>query len=453
MDISISITGKDYDFLRRHLLGRAPYEEAGILLAGLCTTKDLIELLVREVVPVPGDAYLTSGGMYLEIDPEFLAPLIKRCRLEGFSFILTHSHPFSSSVSFSGIDDAGEVRLFEKIQQRVPNVPHGAIVMGHDSVSARVRLPGQHYSQPIDLFKIVGDKITKLHLQNSKSWCESDQLDRYSRQVLVFGEHGQRLLKDMSVAVVGVGGIGSQVYEQLVRLGVRDVIPVDDDVIEESNLTRVVGSSCSDIGRPKVQVIRDLGLRINSDLKGEPLKGSVLHASVAMKLRGVDVIFCCTDNRRSRVVVNRMAHQYLIPLIDTGVDIQPDPTEARKIRRIGGRVMLVYPDGPCLGCLGILTPQLIQAEIEGELPSYVQGQNIAAPSVISLNGTVASLAVTEFLNLVTGFAQRDTRAYLVYDGMNGLVKTCALLPIGDCQLCAEVKALGDRVPLPCELDK
>ena len=453
MDICISITGKDYDFLRRHLLSRSPCEEAGILLAGLCTTEDLIELLVREVVPVPGDAYLTRGGMYLEIDPEFLALLIKRCRLEGFSLILAHSHPFSSSVSFSGIDDAGEKRLFEKIQQRVPNVPHGAIVMGHDGVNARVWLPGQHYSQPVDLFKIVGNKITKLHLQNSKSWPESDEPDRYSRQVLVFGEHGQRLLKDMSVAVVGVGGIGSQVYEQLVRLGVQAVIPVDEDILEESNLTRNVGSSRSDIGRPKVQVIHELGLRINSDLKSEPLRGSILYASVGRKLRGVDVIFCCTDNLRSRVVVNRMAHQYLIPLIDTGVDIQPDPTEARKIRRIGGRVMLVYPDGPCLGCLGILTPQLIQAEIEGELPSYVQGQNIAAPSVISLNGTVASLAVTEFLNLVTGFAQRGTRTYLVYDGMNGLVKACALLAVEDCQLCAEVKALGDKVPLPCELDK
>jgi len=303
------------------------------------------------------------------------------------------------------------------------------------------------------LFKVVGDKITKLYLQNSKSWPESGQVDRYSRQVLAFGEHGQRLLGDMSVAVVGVGGIGSQVYEQLVRLGVRAVMPVDDDVIEESNLTRVVGSSPSDIGRPKVQVMHELGLRINSHLKSGPLRGSVLHASVAMKLRGVDVIFCCTDNLRSRVVVNRMAHQYFIPVIDTGVDIQPDPIEARRIRRIGGRVMLVYPDGPCLGCLGILAPQLIQAEIEGELPSYVQGQNIAAPSVISFNGTVASLAITEFLNLVTGFAQRDTRTYLVYDGMNGLVKTCALLSVGDCQLCSEVKALGDRVPLPCKLDK
>ncbi len=453
MNISISVTRKDYDSLEGHLLGRTPYEEAAILLAGLCTTQNLIELLVREVVPVTVDGYLTMGGMYLEIDPEFLAPLIKRCRLEGFSFILAHSHPFSSSVSFSGIDDAGEERLFEKIQQRVPNIPHGAIVMGHDSINARVWLPGQHYSQPVDLFKIVGDKITKLHLQNSKSWPEPDELDRYSRQVLVFGEHGQRLLKDMSVAVVGVGGIGSQVYEQLVRLGVGVVVPVDNDVIEKSNLTRVVGSSHSDIGRPKVEVMHELGLRINPDLGGEPLRGSVLHASVAMKLRGVDVIFCCTDNLRSRVVVNRMVHQYLIPLIDTGVDIQPDPTDARKIRRIGGRLMLVYPDGPCLGCLGILTPQYIQAEIEGESPSYVQGQNIAAPSVISLNGTVASLAVTEFLNLVTGFAQRGTRTYLVYDGMNGLVRACASLPVGDCQLCSEVRALGDKVPLPCELGK
>lgn len=453
MKISISMTGKDYDSLRRHLLSRAPYEEAAILLAGLYATDDRIGLLIREVMPVPVDAFLTKGGMYLEIDPEFLAPLVKRCRLEQFCFILAHSHPFSGSVGFSGIDDAGEVRLFEKIQQRVPSMPHAAIVMGQDSVDARVWLPAQHYSQPVSLFKVVGDRITKLYLLNSKSRAGSSRVERYSRQVLAFGEEGQRLIQNVSVAVVGVGGIGSQVYEQLVRLGVRAIVPVDDDIIEESNLTRIVGSSHSDTGRPKVQVMQELGLRVNSKLKVEPLEGSVLHASVAMKLRGVDVIFCCTDNLRSRVVLNRMAHQYLIPLIDTGVDIQPDPNKPGGITRIGGRVMLIYPDGPCLGCLGILEPKLLQAEIEGKLPSYVQGQNIAAPSVISLNGTVASLAVTEFLNLVTGFVQRSTRTYLVYDGMNGLVKACALLPVSDCHLCTEVKALGDRVPLPCELDK
>jgi len=404
--VSISLTGEDYDSLRTHLLSSAPYEEAAILLAGLCTTQDLMELLVREVVPVPKDGYLIKGGLYLEIDPEFLAPLIKRCRVEGFCFVLAHSHPFSGRVSFSGIDDAGEASLFERILRRVPDMPHGAIVMGHDSVAARVWLPTQDCSKPVHLLKVAGSRITKSYLTDCLSGSGSGGADRYSRQVLVFGERGQQLLRDMKVAIVGVGGIGSQVYEQLVRLGVGCVIPVDGDVIEDSNLTRVMGSSRSDIGRPKVQVMRELGLKINPDLKGEPLRGSVLHASVAMKLRGIDVIFSCTDNLRSRMVLNRMAHQYLLPLIDTGVDIQPDPSDAGQTRRIGGRVMLVYPDGPCLACLGILAPQLIRREIEGRLPSYVQGQTILTPSVVSLNGVIASLAVTEFLNLVTGFARR-----------------------------------------------
>lgn len=57
------------------------------------------------------------------------------------------------------------------------------------------------------------------------------------------------------MAVIGCGGTGSSVAEQLVRLGVRYLTMIDPDHVSQSNLTRVYGSTASDVGRPKCQVL------------------------------------------------------------------------------------------------------------------------------------------------------------------------------------------------------
>jgi hypothetical protein len=106
------------------------------------------------------------------------------------------------------------------------------------------------------------------------------------------------------------------------------------------------------------------------------------------------------------------------------------------------------PDGPCLACMGIITPERLQRESEES--GYVSGQQVPNPSVISLNGVVASLAVTEFLDLLTGFERRkDPLTYQVYDILKGVVWREKLAPTTSCSLCREVKALGDNIALPC----
>ena len=108
---TLVFTDADLETLRSHVLrnvGGNGDEEAAIVLAGACHLGDEIRLLVREVVPVPSAALLHQGPGGLEVDPAFLATYLKQCRSEGLSFILAHSHPFSTGrVAFSGIDDGG----------------------------------------------------------------------------------------------------------------------------------------------------------------------------------------------------------------------------------------------------------------------------------------------------------------------------------------------------------
>lgn len=458
----ITFTKSNYERLRKHLLkGICADEEAAVLLAGINETTEKIELLVKEINEVP-DVYLfTKGKAGLTINPDFLSIHIKRCRHENLSFILAHSHPFSrDSVQFSWIDDYGETQLFPKIQKRAPNGNHAALVFGQNSISGRVWLRGGSHSSKIDEFKIVSDRLEKIGLFTNNLLRKENSGDKtYSRQVLAFTDKGQKKLENVNVGIVGLGGIGSQVFQQLSHLGVENFILIDDDIIEKSDLSRVAGSTYEDVisGLPKVEIMKRLGKFINNNINAECVIGDVNHKSVAMRLRNTDVVFCCTDNMSSRMVINRIAHQYLIPFFDLGIDIQP--TKDGKIRRIGGHIVLISPDNHCLDCLGFIDHKLLSYEMANNRirisNPYIQGSdNSHAPSVISLNGAIASMTITEFIHFTTGCMDRQSeKRYQVYDGVNGLFKLIQMKKINECKVCKEILALGDLAELPCQLDK
>jgi len=460
MKTNIIFTQNDFDVLRDHLLrGQNADEEAAFLTAGTSQTSEGLKLLVREVIPIPDDAFIFKGPAGLTFSPEFISQVVKKCRYEKLSIILAHSHPFSGShVSFSGIDDHGEAELFPKIQQRVPDQHHGALVFGQSSIAGRIWMRGQPSSTPLDSVGVIGDSLQIYPCSYRTNAGRYEIRETYQRQVLAFKKEGQKLLEQVTVGIVGLGGVGSHVFQQLVHLGVKKFILIDSDAVEESNRSRIVGTRSEDSVRKvnKIEVMGRLGRDINPGVRVIEIPGTVFHNSVAVQLRNADVIFCCTDTMVSRMVLNRMAFQYMLPVIDMGIDIQLG--NGGGIHRIGGRVMVVSPDGPCLECMAIIDHDLLTRETatpdEIQHNPYIQNVDEPAPSVITLNGVVASIATTEFLNLITGCLGRPHgKIYHVYDGRKGIVRNVQMRPITGCQLCKDVKALGDSTPLPCILNK
>ena len=444
----ITFTKEDFEAAYSHLL-RGEDEEAAFFIGGLSQTAERLNLLVREVIPVSEEGFIKKGRAHLTIAPEFMAPIIKRARLDNLCVISAHSHPFSDGGSaFSFIDDYGDDLLMPKIQGRVPNRPHATMVFGRSSLDARVWELGKMESVKVDAVRVIGETIRDIIPTNARQ-SDSEELGAmHNRQILAFGELGQKKIHSTKVAVVGLGGIGSLVLQQLVHLGVRELIIVDDDVVEESNRSRIVGSRPEDSvkRRSKVEVMERLGHEINPSIKTRTIKDSVNNINATLALRDADVIFCCTDNLSSRLVLNRFASQYFIPVIDMGIDIQAK--EEGKIRTAGGRVTVLLPDLPCLSCMGLLNPQALAAETSDQ--GYVSGMNITNPSVISLDGVVASLAVTEFVNLLTGFERRkQPSTYQVYDVLQGAIWRESMEAPEKCGVCGEVKGLGDNVELPC----
>jgi molybdopterin/thiamine biosynthesis adenylyltransferase len=146
----------------------------------------------------------------------------------------------------------------------------------------------------------------------------------------MFGTIGQRELADCRVAILGLGGIGSLVAEYLARLGVGHFCLVDDDLVEGSNLSRIVGASMLDARKKasKVSVAKRMILKANGRAKIQLITDDIAKESVARKLTSCDYLFLAADSMRARLVFNALVHQYLIPGVQLGSKIRSDPQGA-----------------------------------------------------------------------------------------------------------------------------
>ncbi|MCA1706610.1 MAG: ThiF family adenylyltransferase [Actinobacteria bacterium] len=263
------------------------------------------------------------------------------------------------------------------------------------------------------------------------------------RQVRFLGEEGQQRLRRLKVGVVGAGGNGAPIVMQLAHLGVGEIVTVDPDIVESSNRNRVPEARPDDDGEvAKVDVAKRYASRVRPETAvlavAEPIE------ETWELLRDCDVIFGGTDDLSSRLVLNRLATQYFVPLIDTGVEIE---VVKGNVRTIASRVSVIRPGEKCLEALGFTSEEAARQELSiRRRPAYVQDE--PAASAMPANLLVASVGGIEFLKLVHGLLGGSrTDRYFAYLGRSGELRACEATG-GDCDLCDEFAGLGDARPLP-----
>lgn len=391
--------------------------------------------------PSPDD-YQDRTRIRVELRPDVVAKAAQRSRRTGESIIFVHSHPFPHNA-FSAIDDAGEKRLADFLAQRTPGVIHAALLVTPEAFVARILGTETELG-------VVG--VGKQIIWGRAGVGAETQDEHYDRQIRMFGHEGQARLKHVRVGIVGLGGTGTVVLEQLAHLGVEDFLLIDPDRVESTNLNRLVGANPADVGRPKVDVARDLVSRINPRANVETVIGSILLDRYAKRLAEVDFIFSCTDSHGSRAVLNQLAYQYLVPMIDMGVVIA---ASQKKITHVIGRTQMLAPGLGCLLCGNLLSPEAIRVDLltdfERQADPYVVGFREPAPAVISLNSTMSSLAVTMFLGAVVGIP--SAARLLNYDAMVGTLRRAMITPLSTCIVCSNEGALAQATawPLPARL--
>ncbi len=146
------------------------------------------------------------------------------------------------------------------------------------------------------------------------------ELERYDRQIMIFGEDGQERLKSSKVAVVGVGGLGSPVAYYLAAAGVN-LLLVDDQSPELSNLNRQLLHWEEDVGkRPKALSAKWKLERFNSDIEIETYTGRLDETNIDDVLENVDILVDCLDNFETRYLLDEYAHRKRIPLVHAAVE-------------------------------------------------------------------------------------------------------------------------------------
>lgn len=163
--------------------------------------------------------------------------------------------------------------------------------------------------------------------------------EKYSRQIILkeVGKKGQEKLGKSKVAIVGVGALGTVAAELLTRAGVGKLILIDRDVVEESNLQRQMLFTDKDVGKSKALIAGEKLNAINPEVEVKSYAVPLNSENISL-LKNADLILDCTDNLKTRFLINDFCRKNKISWIYASAI------------RTEGYVLPIFPHGACLRC-------------------------------------------------------------------------------------------------------
>jgi hypothetical protein len=210
------------------------------------------------------------------------------------------------------------------------------------------------------------------------------------------------------VGIVGLGGGGSHVVQQLAHIGIGRFVLVDPDTISLTNLNRLVGGTLADVeaNLPKIEIAERIIRSLNQDAG---ISKHQCHWQEALEaLKDCDVIIGGLDSVRAKDELDAFTRRFLIPYIDMGMDVHETSPSSYLV---AGQVVLTGPGQPCLRCLGVVTDDALLQEAKN------YGAAGGKPQVVWPNGALASGAVGLLMQLVTPWNENPIEsAFLEYDG-------------------------------------
>jgi tRNA A37 threonylcarbamoyladenosine dehydratase len=447
-----------YERLHAHLFPGDRDEHGAVIAAGIARTSDgRIRLLARNLyLAKDGVDYVPGKRGYRMLRANFIRDRVLACRDEKLVYLAIHNHGGTTSVGFSGDDLRSHERGYPALLDVAGGMPVGALVFADQAVAGDIWLPNQTRVEVADA-SIIGRRLRRIA---SVPRIVTDAVDPgYDRQVRLFGDAGQQILADATVGIIGLGGVGSLLAQYLAHLGVGHFILIDPDRIELTNLPRVVGATRGDArafltrllrpkwiqrmaastATPKVEIASRVIRAANRHAMVEALQADVLKPEVAARLLDCDYLFLAADTMRARLLVNAIIHQYLIPGVQVGSKVVHHKDSGR-ITGVHSIVRPITPECGCLWCNQLINRAKLQEEAQTErerqAQRYVDEQQVAAPSVITLNAVGASQAANDFLFYMTSMTNGDaSTAYMRFDPRSREVSLDSPRKSPDCTEC------------------
>ena len=138
---------------------------------------------------------------------------------------------------------------------------------------------------------------------------------RYARNIPALTEAECALLQTKKVAVIGCGGLGGHLIDQLVRIGIGSIRVVDGDVFEETNLNRQLFSEIPVLGQNKARVAAERLLRINPQITVDVVEEFLTEENAPALLRDCDIVVDALDNIPGRRLLAEACESAGIPLV------------------------------------------------------------------------------------------------------------------------------------------
>jgi hypothetical protein len=447
-----------HDRLLAHLFRGDYAEHAAVILAGWHRSRDGHRLLARELLCAdePRDYRVDPSG-FNALQPTFIHRAITRCRDRRLVYLAVHNHGGSGSVAFSGVDLDSHERGYPALSDIAAGMPVGALVIADGAMELDLWLPDRT-RVALKHAEVIGHRrLTYYASPSVRPHAAARTGAEYARQELFLGPLGQALLRDATVAIIGLGGVGSIVNELLARLGIGHLVLIDPDAIEPSNFSRIVGATSADLSEKtlKVRIAERVAQQASAHVRVTTITGDAARVGIARQLLDSDYLFLAADSMRARLVFNAIAHQYFIPGVQMGTKITID-ADSRELLAAHSSVRHIVPGAACLVCNQLVDFHRIADEwkTERERAEQRYGTSIADPSVITMNAVAAAHAVNDFLMYYVGLAQpADRTQFRRFDHLRTAVKDELPRRSADCTECSTSTdsrfGMGDAAKLPC----
>jgi molybdopterin/thiamine biosynthesis adenylyltransferase/proteasome lid subunit RPN8/RPN11 len=449
--------------LRAELCRSDDQEHAAYVLFGLSRIQEdpfsrqpRLRLMVKDVLPVAEEEIKSADHQHISWSTKRFVDLLARAEREGLQIGIAHSHPRGPSY-FSSQDDRNEAELARLAQNR-----NGETAIMPSLLFANGELvAGRVWTSPdsvvdLEYARTIGGNWHTIFFAADLTLASP----ALARQELALGGGFNRLMGHMRIGVVGAGGTGSPLLQQLPRMGAGHIGIFDPDHVEHSNLNRLYGATWDDAERKvkKVDVAKREIERMGLGTQVRTYDSWIGSAECRDALKSMDVIFGCTDDHDGRLLLNRLAYYYLIPVIDIGLALRVTERFGISCLEADGRATVLEPGSSCLVCRRIVDAAAASEEAlrrtdpqeyeRRKAEAYVRGEGNPSPAVISFTTSVATMAVEEMIQRLNQFrgedgsiANRVRKFNLVEDFRPGAKQE-------PCRICASdrIHGLGDVQP-------
>ena len=359
--------------------------------------------------PVDDEFYIEDASVGAKIGSDAIRSAMQSMLTSKTGGFHVHLHDHSGKPGPSSTDRKGLPGVVESLSNIAGRQATGYLILSHDNFYSSIKIPDTNTIRNADLISVIGYPMT-FCFDKMKQTKKNKVFDRQS----FLGPESPFLFENVRVGIIGYGGGGSHIGQQLAHIGIKNITVFDDDYIEDTNLNRLVGGTFKDVVRKLAKIF--IAKRVIKSVLPQAnvtIIESRWQANPEM-LQECDLIIGSIDTYAERQQLEAECRRYLIPYVDIGMDIYQAEVEHPAI---SGQIMMTLPGAPCFWCYGFLTEE----KLGKEAAKY--GNVGGRPQVVWPNGVLASTAVGVLVDLITGWTgQKEKLVYFEYDGNNGYIK-------------------------------